>query len=451
MRLKCVDCGKEGARPFEDSAPYSSGSPRGVCEEHGLLMASRTLAISRNPTKDFRTPDAPADFGGRFVGIEFEMFHKTHDTDRAEALAMDWRLANCGVGEDGSIRSPAGIEVKTPPMAGEDIPAWVQAVCGRAAAYGMTTDKSCGLHVHLDVRDYDHHSFRRLFRLMRALEPIIYAALPPERMTGGMSYPLQVAHSRIESIRGQDSLNAAWRTQPNGSGRYHGFNYTALGEHGTVEMRYHSGTLNPQKVLPWVKLLMQAVETAKRATYRDIPHTFTDFEDRFNTLTRFLHLEPLQAHFAARIRFFQHNLVELERLLGAVDNVPPPLQAGAHIDGFYLHGEFLSDFRYCALHHCLEVSLCLAFNLTPVNNYIEGYAASGFGTIDNEGVGYFICPGHRRVEFLSGACARDHCWDISSRERLVQQITIRQHELGLFVPEPEDDDNSEEEEREAQG
>ena len=438
MRLSCVQCGATGARPFEDSAPYEVGAPRALCATHGPQRALTVLEASREPVKDFRVADTSEQFSPRFVGMEFEMFHRTHNTNRVEHLAVDWRLANCGMGEDGSIHSNAGIEVKTPPASGDDIPLWVEAVCSTAAHYGMRVDDSCGLHVHVDVRDYDSHAFRRLLRLMRSLEPVLYAALPAHRLYNGTAHVCAVPLQTIENIRGSDSFARAWGNY-NQHDRYHGCNFAAIREHGTVEMRYHSGTLHAQKVTAWARLMQAAVDAAKAQAYRDIPVTFSDFDDRLNSLTRLLGVEGLKPHLTERITYFKHNLRELELLLAQPELTVQPASAPSPSD-MRLDGEPSRNGYYCALHqHDETPTLCRTpfHDGTELDTSISADEENHNRIVARlDGEMYMICSscgvlhGVTPPDRLQHSHVRAGGWGRASLIAVTARVANRQRELG---------------------
>src|SRR3990167_9189469 len=268
MKLQCVECHQEGKYPFEDSAPYEENNPNGLCLEHGPRYTPDVTHFYRHPKRDFRPGEEFSLLTSRrFVGMEFEMFHHTHNTDRPLDLSRDWRLLNCGIAEDGSISSRANIEIKTPPAQGDDAVLWAKAIGTIAPAYGMVVNKSCGLHVHVDIRDFNSVAVKRVGLLGLLVEPVLYAALPPERAYS-MSSPLHINRKALlEVLQETAAVKSVWYKDQ--GGRHIGMNLAARERHGTLEFRYHSGTLNPTKVLHWLRICTGVVDAA--ASPRQFP------------------------------------------------------------------------------------------------------------------------------------------------------------------------------------
>lgn len=102
--------------------------------------------------------------------------------------------------------------------------------CHALRSAGADVNPSCGLHVHIDCRDCMSSTMMgtRAKRLRAAL-PWLKRMVPPSRNTGNFSSST--------------------------SGRYAPINTESYGVHSTIEVRLHSGTLNPDKVRNWIELV----------------------------------------------------------------------------------------------------------------------------------------------------------------------------------------------------
>mgnify|MGYP003133700172 CR=1 FL=1 len=102
--------------------------------------------------------------------------------------------------------------------------------CHKLRELGAEVNASCGLHVHIDCRDCRSTpaAMTRAARLRAAL-PWLKRMVPQSRNNGRYS--------------------SATR------GRYQPINSEAWGVHNTIEVRLHSGTLNPDKVKNWIELV----------------------------------------------------------------------------------------------------------------------------------------------------------------------------------------------------
>ncbi len=312
MRLVCAHCGHHGQQPFQDAAPFGNGVPRGLCV--ACAENAERPDEYRAPIKDFR-PAETFDLltSPRYIGIEFEMYHQRHNSDRSEQVCQDWRLLNCGAGEDGSISSDSGIEIKTPPAQGDDVALWINAVTTVAKHHGMRVNKSCGLHVHTDARDMKAAHLHSLIVLVGNIEPVLYALMPASRVSGAYSRPmgLDVRTSPTRRPTVQEHLRALLPHNEH----YSALNVLhALEEHHTVEWRYHAGTLHPDKVLRWVQLVSALMDTARQGSVADfaLPPE-ADFETRSALLQKVSGYPWLMDYLKKRMAFFGHQGANLIR------------------------------------------------------------------------------------------------------------------------------------------
>lgn len=219
---------------YEVSNPHKAGY---VHMQPGAIewLMFRKMGNSLNEAKIPRTAD-------KYVGIELEFFSKV-DADQ-----LGYRLFKAGVSKnvqlkhDGSIRA----EDDTPHpheiciLAKEDeYEGVVQKVSKVLEDVGSKVNKSCGMHVHLDMRARDRDT---VFANLVSSQNILYAMNPASRLeeVNGQRY---CAYTRSRRIDQQSS-------------RYHGINGQAFARHQTIEVRIHSGTFQARKIINWVKLLI---------------------------------------------------------------------------------------------------------------------------------------------------------------------------------------------------
>lgn len=107
--------------------------------------------------------------------------------------------------------------------------------------FSAEVNKSCGLHVHIDMRRRDYEAaFSKLVKQQR----LLYSMVPTTRVKN--SYCKPTSTTVMDTARNR--------------GRYQGINPESYGKHRTIEVRLHSGTTNPVKIGVWVRLLMAIVK-----------------------------------------------------------------------------------------------------------------------------------------------------------------------------------------------
>lgn len=197
----------------------------------------------------------------------------------------------CGVGYDGSVQGPnlAGFEMQTPRLGGKKGEELVYRVAAELKKVEATVNDTCGLHVHLDGRglisaDRKEHptSLIQLWKTYLVFEDVILSLIPYNRRFSTYSRPLRDAFKIVELDTCDTilDLERLWykernwqniqsvKSQHHHSSRYFGVNLHPLLGHGHMEIRYHSGTTNANKILQWANLhaLIMDAAVAKKFT-----------------------------------------------------------------------------------------------------------------------------------------------------------------------------------------
>lgn len=165
------------------------------------------------------------------IGLEMEGF-STHGHETLSASLPHW----VRVVSDGSIRTnnsdetPAEIKAVFPRSMLEPR---LYRLAAKLKALGMKCNKSCGLHVHFDMRGRTSADVlkiaKRVDKWLRALQELVPA-------------------SRREQNYCKFGIS------PSGSDRYHAVNFCAFSKYQTLEIRLHSATFDYAKILSWVRL-----------------------------------------------------------------------------------------------------------------------------------------------------------------------------------------------------
>lgn len=114
----------------------------------------------------------------------------------------------------------------------------VKGVCAKLKELEATVNKTCGLHVHFDCRHKTQRSVTTMGKRIARCIPALKQILPPSRQD-----------NRFCEV---DINNASSRGR---NSRYAFVNVQAYQRHKTLEVRGHSGTLNPVKIINWIKIL----------------------------------------------------------------------------------------------------------------------------------------------------------------------------------------------------
>jgi hypothetical protein len=205
------------------------------------------------------------------VGIELEIFSKL---DR-QLLAVEFLKAKLEdkvrIREDHSIRPDPGYyanEVCVLTKESEYLQT-IDQVCAVLQKAKARINSSCGLHVHIDMRNRNKDT---VFNNLVTAQPLLYSMCPRSRHENKYCKKIQT-----------DNFNEAL-DQGNTMGRearYFGINAQAYAKYRTIEIRIHSGTTNAVKIKNWVKLLL-LVANRKEAVGGRKPRTFKTFLRTFD-------------------------------------------------------------------------------------------------------------------------------------------------------------------------
>jgi hypothetical protein len=216
----------------------------------------------------------------RYLGIEIECGVDWDSISRSVSkLREKWGL---GTHDDGSISSRLGttLEVVTAPARGDLFAKQIDDICRVLAQGEAKVDKSCGLHVHVDVRDLNISQILRIVRFYTMVEDSIYRMVPPSRKRNSYSEPWNGKLARgcaldlfaslqdreraldINSYGHEETARHCKMYREKHESRYHGFNLNAIVCHGTIEFRMHSGTVDPLKIKMWAAVCSAIVEYA---------------------------------------------------------------------------------------------------------------------------------------------------------------------------------------------
>lgn len=234
----------------------------------------------------------------RMFGIEFEMVpvdESSGTASKGHTLLAKTTPEFWGVTTDASLPSNS-LEVQTAPMAmklGEDT---TKEFLGSVVDSGLwkVTDR-CGTHVHIDCNDIKdkYNLVRKLMASFFVFDDIFLAMQPRSRRNNRYCSPLGKDHAvrnrnnsfdkgfNMDEILKMQSTNDILHTYYKATGealsrmmrdhyneaRYYGINFHTLFDgRGTVENRYHEGTISHSDIMQWTALNQHVVDTSRIMT-----------------------------------------------------------------------------------------------------------------------------------------------------------------------------------------
>jgi hypothetical protein len=223
----------------------------------------------------------------RRYGVEIESNNGAEYTDDVQ---NDTVFGSC---EDGSLDS-GGMEFYSPIMDGDNSLSEIEKLCN----IGLTVNKSCGLHLHIEPSGYNWRDLRKLVVFCKILEPTLMELVSQSRRGNQFSRAIDVSldsvlyadsktefieryyalqkdyiksyskiHKRKSITSGKYQLDIGEYCQS--SKRYEWLNLNTYFYRGTVEIRLHQGTTNYQKIKNWILLWQFIFDWINKNTLED--------------------------------------------------------------------------------------------------------------------------------------------------------------------------------------
>lgn len=213
---------------------YSSGRTVRVFTPNSLRTAiesrrARLVFLSKSPKTE-----------ERHISVEIEFGCKKDRSQLGIALLSAGVADYVELKSDGSVKDlgpgyyPHEIAVCVPVSKRNEIISSVLKVLNES---GAKVNKTCGLHVHLDMRGYDH---TKAFSNLVSAQTILYQMIPA---------------SRRDNTYCKKTVNKSFAYHRNSSNRYQGINPCSFRKYRTIEVRLHSGTTDFTKITNFMDIL----------------------------------------------------------------------------------------------------------------------------------------------------------------------------------------------------
>lgn len=196
----------------------------------------------------------------------------TGDTTRVVSVGYSH---NAGDVWETKTDGSCGYEVTSPAIMLDDEGdnASLRAVCDSLKTLAPQINRQCGLHVHIEVRDFNWDDMRRLLALWSRYEPFFFEMLPASRRGNQYCMPIRKSTWAGPTNMGTWSAVSAaidattereFQRLRGAYGRYHTLNLDNFWMSGRIEFRLHSGTVDYVKIRNWTKLLLALVARVKQ-------------------------------------------------------------------------------------------------------------------------------------------------------------------------------------------
>jgi hypothetical protein len=188
-----------------------------------------------------------------------------YDNTVTDTLGRKWRIVS-----DGSIHATYGgesVELVSPICVYSDIEV-IQEIIRKLRAAGAISDAAhgCGIHIHINAAPHTPATLRNLANIMASKEDLLYKAL---NIDGGRAsrYCKKVDGDFIKRLNGKKpktliELKRLWYNdnsdyhQHYDDSRYHGLNYHAIYDKGTIEFRLFNGTTHAGKIRAYLQMCL---------------------------------------------------------------------------------------------------------------------------------------------------------------------------------------------------
>lgn len=121
----------------------------------------------------------------------------------------------------------------------------VTAVCAAMKASMAYANRTCGFHVHIDMRFTNEEKRTAIRNWWLIYEPIFFAMVRQQRRKNSYCVSVKKNGSRYDTAN-----------------RYQALNTAAFAKHKSYEFRLHHGTVNRTLIINWIRLLLLFVECA---------------------------------------------------------------------------------------------------------------------------------------------------------------------------------------------
>ena len=204
-------------------------------------------------------PDGESDGWGNEDGVDYsyDLLCKNRFSHWANLVSNDESL----YGDNGGY----GVEIKSPVLVAPDGFDELTRVMEILQEKHYFVDRTCGMHVHLNAPEFIENN-RLIIKAVKAWkrnQETINSMVDDSRINGNHCPPWE--DDDVETL--EEYLREGYG--PDGTHRG-SINVGSLPYHGTIEIRQHEGTLNPEEAIAWIKFCQAFIDTITGGTVSKI-------------------------------------------------------------------------------------------------------------------------------------------------------------------------------------
>lgn len=205
-----------------------------------------------------------------------------------DSLGREWKIVSDSSINTHGLSSSYAVEFVTPPLNYEDIET-LQSIIRKLREAGAKSDKSCGIHIHVDGANHTPESLKRLVNFFTARQDLIYEALEIGQRAN--RWCKKYDDTLLKAIRkeknlSKNNLESIWYSSANSgycggidhqhynSTRYHGVNLHAFFTKGTVEFRLFNSTLHAGRIKAYIQFCLAvsawAITSREKIVFRSM-------------------------------------------------------------------------------------------------------------------------------------------------------------------------------------
>lgn len=267
--LRRSDDRNEAIRQFNIESNYRYIFSRQYCSDCADILLTTYLANPFNYNPLPRKYSAKSAFN-TFVGIESEVITETEGA--TEYIDEDREIPSYfRVVDDGSLNQ-GGVEFVTrKPIIGTDVDRALDQLEEAHETEWNTVDGSCGLHIHMNALDMGFREIKSLLMIMSRIQNVIYDSIPSHRRDTSYAKVITMNPREIAKIDTLGHLITSYYGMADtiisdnkyNDARYIGTNIHARFYLGSIEFRYHEGTIRSNHIKEWIMFLNKIMSSSK--------------------------------------------------------------------------------------------------------------------------------------------------------------------------------------------